>query len=117
MKQSLVKKMLIKSLLPHIRLRRRYQSIVLLTTIIFSSLLEMVNIGSVMPFLAAIADPSRVYNSSIAQPVIAFLGISSANNLLIALGCFFGFITILTNGFRLLVLWGGHVSHLQLEQI
>lgn len=107
MKQSLVIQVLFKRLLPHIRPRRRYQFIVLLTTMIFSSLLEIVNIGSVMPFLAAIADPSRVYDSPMAKPVITFLGIGSANHLLIAFGCFFGFMAALTNGFRLLVLWGG----------
>jgi ABC-type bacteriocin/lantibiotic exporter with double-glycine peptidase domain len=107
MKHSIVLQMLFKRLMPHIKLRRKYQFAMYLVIMIFASLLEMANIGSLMPFLAVLADPPRAYGSSIAQPLITIFGINSANQLLIVLGCFFGFIVALTNVFRLLVLWVG----------
>jgi ATP-binding cassette subfamily B protein len=65
----------------------------------------MIGIGSVIPFLAAITAPERLFELSISQPIIIFLGISEAGELLLPITIFFGVTTIIAGAMRLLLLW------------
>jgi ABC-type multidrug transport system fused ATPase/permease subunit len=83
--------------------RRNFGLLLILT--LLTSFAEMIGIGSVIPFLAAITAPERLFELSISQPIIIFLGISEAGELLLPITIFFGVTTIIAGAMRLLLLW------------
>lgn len=97
----------ILQLLPLLAPKRKAQFLVLFSGMVFLSFWEMVNIGSIMPFLSALTDPNRILQNPIATPYINYFNIKNSGELLLPFGLIFGFVTILTNGLRLVVLWGG----------
>lgn len=89
----------------HLTKKRKRQFFYLLTLIFFVSIAEVLNVGSVMPFIAVLVAPDRVFDSSYAKPVIGFFGINSPNQLLLPIAVSFAVITLMTNGLRLILLW------------
>jgi ABC-type multidrug transport system fused ATPase/permease subunit len=96
---------LLKRIWTHLTGRRKRQFVYLLGLILMVALAEIINVGSVMPFIGIIVAPEQVFNSSLAKPIITFFGITSPNQLLLPIAVGFGLITIMTNGLRLLLLW------------
>jgi ATP-binding cassette subfamily B protein len=93
----------------HINLRRRYQFVLLLVLMIFTSFAEVLSIGAVIPFLTVITDPNIAFSNPIARPIIEVLHLTEPNQLLIPLTIAFGTAAIIAGGMRLLF-------HTQLEQ-
>jgi ATP-binding cassette, subfamily B, bacterial PglK len=98
-------KQLLVNLWQHISLRRRVQFGFLLILMILSSFAEIISIGAVLPFLGVLTAPDHVFEHSLAQPFIQFLGLTSADQLLLPLTISFGVATLLAGGMRLLLLW------------
>jgi ATP-binding cassette, subfamily B, bacterial PglK len=98
-------KQLLQSLWLHISNRRRKQFSILLIIMIFGSLAEVISIGSVLPFLAALVAPEKIFQNPIAQPLIQILEISEPSQLLLPLTIIFGLAVIIANMTRLLLLW------------
>ena len=96
---------LLTRLWSHISKKRRTQIIILLILMIFASFAEILSIGSVLPFLAVLTSPNRIFQLPIARPVIQFLGLTSPNQLLLLLTIAFGMAAILSGAMRLLLLW------------
>ena len=57
----------------HISRRRKKQFFLLTLLIIAASLAEIISIGAVIPFLATLTEPQRIYSLAIAQPIIQIL--------------------------------------------
>ena len=72
---------------------------------VVASFAEIVSIGAVLPFLAALASPSRIFDHSAAQPVIQALGLKSPDDLLLPLSIAFGVAALFAGAMRLLLLW------------
>lgn len=89
----------------HISTRRRWQFASLLILMMFASLAEIFSIGAVLPFLAVLTGPSRVFEHPLAQPYINLLGISSAEQLLLPLTIVFALATLVAGMMRLMLLW------------
>lgn len=89
----------------HISPRRKKQFFLLTVLIVAASLTEIISIGAVLPFLAALTDPDKVFQLPLAQPLIQALNITSSNQLLLPLTIAFGFAAILAGVMRLLLLW------------
>lgn len=89
----------------HLTLKRKRQFFYLLILIVLVSFAEVLNVGSVMPFIGVLVAPDRVFDSSYAKPLISFFGINSPDQLLLPIAVAFGLITLLTNGLRLMLLW------------
>jgi ABC-type multidrug transport system fused ATPase/permease subunit len=89
----------------HISPRRKKQFFLLTVLIVVASLTEIISIGAVLPFLAALTDPDKVFQLPLAQPLIQALNITSSNQLLLPLTIAFGFAAILAGVMRLLLLW------------
>ena len=68
---------LIRRLWLHMALRRRKQFGLLLILMIFASFAEVFSIGAILPFLGVLTAPQRVFEHSIAQPVIQFLNLTT----------------------------------------
>lgn len=89
----------------HISNRRRKQFYYLFVLIVFSSFLEIVSIGSALPFLGALTMPERVFDAAAAQPIIKAARLSSPQQILLPLTIFFCIAAFLAGAVRLLLLW------------
>ena len=89
----------------HLSLRRRCQFGFLLLLMLLASLAEMLSIGAVLPFLAALSAPDRIYEHPIAQPFIETLGIASADQLLLPFALAFGLAALFAGCVRMFLLW------------
>ena len=73
----------------HMSARRKHQFILLLVLMIVASLAEIISISSVIPFLGALTSPENFFVNPLAQPLISFLKIESANQLIVPLTIIF----------------------------
>ncbi len=89
----------------HISKRRRGQFAVLLVVMIFASFAEIFSIGAVLPFLAILTDPDRVFAHPGAKPFIQALGLTEPKQLLLPLTIAFGLAAFIAGAMRLLLLW------------
>lgn len=96
---------LLRRLWLHISPRRRGQFGLLLVLMILSSFAEILSIGAVLPFLAVLTSPTRVFEYPAVQPFIRTLGIASAEQLLLPLTIAFGLAALMAGAMRLLLLW------------
>jgi ABC-type multidrug transport system fused ATPase/permease subunit len=88
----------------HMSLRRRQQFILLLILMVLASFAEIISIGSVIPFLGVLTSPENFFANPLAQPLISFLKIESANQLITPLTIVFCLSAILSGGVRLILL-------------
>lgn len=72
---------------------------------ILASFAEILSIGAVLPFLAVLTSPGRVFELPKAQFLIQTLGVTSAEQLLLPLTIAFGLAAIIAGAMRLLLLW------------
>ena len=71
------------------KLRR---SFLLLTVVIaINSVLELISIASILPFISAISDPASLLNNSVLSPLLRTAGIQSQKELIVILSGFFIF--------------------------
>lgn len=85
--------------------RRRKQFLLILTLMIFASLLEIVSIAAVVPFLAALTAPERVFQHQFTQPLIQIFDITGPSQLLLPLTVAFVIATLIAATVRLLLLF------------
>jgi ATP-binding cassette, subfamily B, bacterial PglK len=96
---------LLKRLWLHISPRRRGQLGLLLVLMVGASFAEILSIGAVLPFLAVLTAPERIFQLPVAQPFIRAAGMTSANQLLLPLTITFGIAAVMSGVMRLLLLW------------
>ena len=96
---------LLKRLWHHISPRRRAQFGLLLVLMVSASFAEILSIGAVLPFIAVLTSPERIFRLPAAQPFIQAAGITSATQLLLPLTITFGVAALLSGAMRLLLLW------------
>ena len=72
---------------------------------IIVSFAEILSIGAVLPFLAILMDPARVFTNTGAQPIIQTLGLTEPKQLLLPLTVAFGLAALIAGAMRLLLLW------------
>ncbi len=89
----------------HITPRRRGQFGLLLVLMIAASFAEIISIGAVLPFLAVLTAPERIFQLPMAQPFIKALGMKTPSQLLLPLTIVFGLAALISGGVRLFLLW------------
>jgi ATP-binding cassette subfamily B protein len=89
----------------HINSRRRSQLLLLLILMLMVSILEVVSIGAVLPFLGVLTSPGYVYGHPWAQGIVSMLGIREATGLLLPMTFAFAIAALLAGASRLLLLW------------
>ena len=72
---------------------------------VFASFAEIVSIGAVLPFLGVLTAPVSVFNHPVTQPLIRFLNVTSADQLLLPLTLGFGAAVLAAGAMRLLLLY------------
>ena len=96
---------LLSRLWHHISARHRRQFGLLLVLMVFASFAEILSIGAVLPFLAVLTAPSRVFEHPSTQIFIQTLGFSEPEQLLLPLTIVFGLAALIAGAMRLLLLW------------
>jgi ATP-binding cassette, subfamily B, bacterial PglK len=103
---------MIKELWLHLSKRRRKQFFLLLILMVLASIMEIVSIGAVVPFLSALTSPEQIYQHQLAQPLIQILEITEPNQLLLPLSIIFIVATLIAAAVRLLLLYAStRLSH------
>jgi ATP-binding cassette, subfamily B, bacterial PglK len=96
----------------HVEVRYKRKLFLLLIFMFLTSILEVVSIGAVVPFLAALTAPQKIFEHHLVQPFIVFFGITNPQQLLLLLAIFFSFFAIMSGVVRLALLWiQNRVSH------
>ena len=102
--QSLI--VLLRTLWRHIDPSRRMQLAAIGGLMLVSTVAEMASIGAVLPFLGALTAPERIFEHPWAQPLIAGLGLTEPQHLLLPLTVIFGLAAVFSGAARLALLWG-----------
>ena len=79
---------MMKKLWQHLSKKRRTQFLLLLILMLIASVMEVVSIGAVVPFLGALTSPEAIFKYAPIQPVIKMLKFTEANQLLLRLNNF-----------------------------
>lgn len=95
----------LQNLWQHIAPRRKVQFGFLFILILAASVAEIVSIGAVLPFLATLTEPERVFKLALAQPFIRIFNLTEPSQLLLPLTIAFGSAALLAGIMRLLLLW------------
>ena len=74
--------MKIRKLWSHLSSRRKKQFWLILILMILSAISEIISIGAILPFLGVLTSPSKVFEYPPIQPIIQFLEISNASQLI-----------------------------------
>ncbi len=85
--------------------RRRKQIFLLLILMFAASFAEILSIGAVLPFLAVLTNPDRIFQLPSAKPFINLIGITFSSQLLLPLTIGFGVAAFISGAMRLLLLW------------
>jgi len=88
----------------HFSPRRKGQFALLLILMVLVSFAEVLSLGAIVPFLAALTNPKQIFELPIAQPFIQLAGIQSEGELLLPLTLLFGFTAIVAGAMRLVLL-------------
>ena len=95
---------LLARLFRHVSPRRRLQFAWLLALTVVGSLAEVVSLGAVVPFIAILTEPDRVFAYWVTRAVASFLGISTPAELVLPLTVAFALAGLLAGALRLLLL-------------
>ena len=89
----------------HLSRRRRIQLGLLLVVMLASGGAELVSLGAVLPFLAVLSDPQRLWQQPLVQALAARLGFTQASELLLPATLAFAVAALLAAVVRLANLW------------
>ncbi len=96
---------LIKGIWGHLGRRRRLQLAAVLVVMLFSSFAELVSLGAVLPFLAVLSDPGRLWQQPAVRLVASWIGVTQASQLLVPATLAFAAAAVLAAVIRLLNVW------------
>jgi ABC-type bacteriocin/lantibiotic exporter with double-glycine peptidase domain len=96
---------LLRGIWGHLSRRRRLQLGVLLLVMLASGLAELVSLGAVLPFLAVLSDPERLWQQPLIQALAARVGFTAASDLLLPATLAFAAAVVLAALIRLANLW------------
>lgn len=89
----------------HVDGRRRVQLGLLLVLMVFASLAEVISIGAIVPFLAVLTTPERIFHSGFVKPLVQVLGINEPGELILPLTVIFILAAIWSGAMRLIMLY------------
>jgi ATP-binding cassette, subfamily B, bacterial PglK len=89
----------------HLSRRRRIQLGLLLVVMLASGGAELVSLGAVLPFLAVLSDPERLWQQPLVQALAGRVGFTEASELLLPATLVFAVAAVLAAVVRLANLW------------
>lgn len=97
--------MIFKRLWKHLSRRRRKQFILTLFLMISASLLEVMSIGAVLPFIGVLISPEKVFEYQFIQPLIRYLALSEPKEIILPITVLFVFAAIIAGIVRLALMY------------
>ncbi|ESA38751.1 abc transporter atp-binding protein [Leptolyngbya sp. Heron Island J] len=94
----------LKQLLEYVNQKRKRQLLFLLLIMIFSSLSEVVSLGSVLPFLGALGNADKLLENKYLLPWFEIFSIQTPSQLISVLAAVFIFAVITANALRILTI-------------
>ena len=88
----------------HVEPRRRREFGFLMALTVAASMTEVLSIGAVLPFLAALANPDKVFANRFAQPFVDMLGLTAPAQIVLPLTILFCAAGLLAGATRILLL-------------
>jgi ABC-type multidrug transport system fused ATPase/permease subunit len=85
--------------------RRRGQLFLVLGAMLAGAFAEVLSLGALVPFLAAMANPQKVMSLPYVEPVLIALGLAGQGDLLVVLTVLFSIAVILSAVFRIVLNW------------
>ena len=89
----------------HLGRRRRIQLLLMLVVMLASGSAELVSLGAVLPFLAVLSDPERLWHQVWIQALAGWFGWTTASQLLLPATSAFATAAVLAALVRLSNLW------------
>jgi len=89
----------------HIKAPHRKRFFLLSILMILASIVEVVSIGAVIPFLSALTTPQQVFDHQLAQPLIALFDIINPQQFLLLLTILFSIAAVVSGMVRIALLW------------
>lgn len=90
----------------HFSKRRKFQLVMLVALMVITSVAEILNIGSVMPFISSLVAPETVLNNQYLQPLLRKYSIDEPTKLIIPAAFVCISAIVITNLLRTALLWG-----------
>ena len=84
---------------------RRRQLALVFVLMLLATFAELISIGAVLPFLAVLTSPERVFEFPALKPVVVFFGFTKPEQLLLPLTILFVLAALAAGTLRLLLLW------------
>ena len=97
--------MIFKRLWNKLSWKRRKQSILTLFLMISASLLEVVSIGAVLPFIGVLVSPEKVFEYKFIQPLIQYLEFTEPKEIVLPITALFVFAAIIAGIVRLVLMY------------
>jgi ATP-binding cassette, subfamily B, bacterial PglK len=101
----MIKNSTLSTLWCHLSKRRQKQFSLLLILMVIASLVEIISIGAVLPFLGVLTNPEQVYQHSLMLPVIQILALTEPRQLILPLTILFISAVLLAGVIRLVLLY------------
>ena len=95
----------LKRLWHHLSKRRATQLVLLLLLMIITSILEVVSLGAVLPFLSVLTAPEQIFQHEYAQPLISALALREPIQLILPITLLFIIAVFVAGIVRLLLLY------------
>ena len=89
----------------HLSRRRKFQFSALLVLMTLASIMEILNIGAVVPLVSSLLNPNYIPESKLINRILNILSIDTNFSRLYFFTVIFCVITLITNGVKFLVLW------------
>ena len=96
---------LLRKLWHHVGPRRRRQFTLLFCLMLLSGFAEILSLGAILPFIAALAAPEKVMEYGAVASFASYIGIASAEELVLPLTLVFASAVLLAGAFRITVIW------------
>ena len=97
--------LMIKRIWQHMEKRRRRQFFYIFFLSLVSTLLEVVSVGSVLPFIAAITSPDKLFSMDKMSFFISYFNITNPKQMLLPLTIIFISVVLFSGFVRLALLW------------
>lgn len=96
----------------HISVVRRKQFIWLLGLMVATSIVEVVGIGLLLPFLSILLNPETIFHNEFAEPIIKILNLTEPRQLLLPVTIFFSLTLLIAGLMRVILVWSQiRISH------
>ncbi len=89
----------------HLTARRKRQLAVLVVLMVLASFAEVLSLGAVLPFLAILTTPDMVFDYPAIQPILRWMDIQTAQELLLPITLLFIVAALLAGAMRLVLLY------------